>query len=103
LIAPTDTEGSRAPIPDKYTLPSAASIPPVSIMSDEPPERPNSAPAKDRSAAPPPRPVAAAPVTEQTLAPQPATPPVEPGAPDKQAPRRDKGRPAAPLSIVPTR
>lgn len=104
LLGPADAEGSRTPIPDKYTLPSAASIPPVSIMNDEPPERPNAAPVKDRAANPPPRPVAAAPVTEQTLAPQPATVPTEPAAPDKPAPaRRDKGRTAAPLSIVPTR
>ena len=100
LVAPTDTEGSRTPIPDKYTLPSASSIPPVSIMNDEPAERPT----KERAASPPPRPVAAAPSpsSDPAPAPQASTPPAEPAATEKQAPRRDKGRTAAPLSIVPT-
>jgi hypothetical protein len=79
-IAPTGAE-TRAPIPDKYTLPSAASIPPVSIMNEEPENRRS---AKDR----PPSPGAA---TEQ-----PATPP------QKQAPpRRESSRPSAPLSLNP--
>ena len=45
---------TRAPIPDKYTLPSASSIPPISIMQDEPTERRPSAPAtaQDRPNAP---------------------------------------------------
>ena len=53
LTAPTGGE-TRAPIPDKYTLPSASSIPPVSIMSDEP-LRPATPPAvaKDRPAGSP--------------------------------------------------
>ena len=52
LTAPTGGE-TRAPIPDKYTLPSASSIPPVSIMNDEP-LRPAAPPAlaKDRAGKP---------------------------------------------------
>jgi hypothetical protein len=73
-IAPTGGE-TRAPIPDKYTLPSAASIPPVSIMNDEP----------ERRAAP--RPAA----TEQPA------PPAQKQAP----PRRETSRPSAPLLLNP--
>jgi hypothetical protein len=83
-IAPTGAE-TRAPIPDKYTLPSAASIPPVSIMNEEPENR---RAAKDRPPSPP-----AATATDQ-----PATP-----TPQKQAPpRRESSRPSAPLSLSPT-
>jgi len=97
-IAPTGGE-TRAPIPDRYTLPSSASIPPVSIMSDEPARPPPAPPAaRDRPAAPP---TAAA--TEQPSAPvpaaaQPAAPP--PAAPRKQQ-RRETKRPSGPLSIAP--
>lgn len=78
-IAPTGAE-TRAPIPDKYTLPSAASIPPVSIMNEEPERRP----AKDRPPAPPA-----------------ATAPEQPAPAQKQAPRRETSRPSAPLSLSP--
>jgi hypothetical protein len=101
----TTTGETRAPIPDKYTLPSAASIPPVSIMSDEPVRAPSPAPAqtreqaKDRPAAPP----SAVPSADEppTSAPAGSTPP----AAQKQqpaTPRRDTARPSAPLSITPT-
>ncbi len=80
-IAPTGGE-TRAPIPDKYTLPSAASIPPVSIMNEEPESAKRAA--KDR----PPAPAAAE---------QPA-PPAQKQAP----PRRESSRPNAPLSLSPT-
>lgn len=99
--APTITPSglTRAPIPDKYELPSAASIPPVSIMTDEPPQRATPAPAaKDRPAAPPQE--AAAPAAET------ATPPVQaetpPPAQKKSAPRRPTQQ-NAPLSIAPPR
>jgi hypothetical protein len=96
--APTGNE-TRAPIPDKYTLPSAASIPPVSIMNEEPARA--TPPAKDRPAAPAPA-VAATPPAEQPSAPAPeaAQPaPPRPAAPQKQ--RRETARPNAPMSITP--
>ncbi len=72
---------TRAPIPDKYELPSAASIPPVSIMTEEPPQRATLAPAAET-----------------------ATPPVQaetpPAAQKKSAPRRPTQQ-NAPLSIAP--
>jgi hypothetical protein len=86
---------SRAPIPEKYELPSSASIPPVSIMTDEPPQRAPAAVAKDRPAAaqyeiaPP-----ANAATEQV-----ETPPVQ----KKTPARRPKQQPSAPLSIAPPR
>jgi hypothetical protein len=43
---------AKAPVPDKYDFPSAASIPPVSIMNPEPPLPKE---AKDAQAAQPPR------------------------------------------------
>jgi hypothetical protein len=96
-IAPTGSE-TRAPIPDKYTLPSAASIPPVSIMNDEPPERPGPAPARDRAGSTR-QPVTALPPEEQAPAALPSAPS---SASDKQAPaRREKTRPNAPLPIGP--
>lgn len=100
---PTGTE-SRAPIPDKYTLPSASSIPPISIMEDEPERRPPApATAQDRSGAPgqpgAPPPEQSRPSASAPTALSPGTAPVrqkEPGA------RREKKQPNAPLSINPT-
>ena len=71
---------SGVPVPEKYTFPSASSIPPVSIMNDEPAERapPPAAAPKDRSA----QPAASA-------------PPPDPPA------RREPKRQNAPLSITP--
>lgn len=90
---------TRAPIPDKYELPSAASIPPVSIMTDEPPQRAAPAPGpKDRPAASP----------QEAAAPGAAagTPPVQAEMPSagqkKSAPRRPQQQ-NAPLSIAPQR
>jgi hypothetical protein len=98
IIAPTGGE-TRAPIPDKYTLPSAASIPPVSIMTDEP-ARPPAPPPANRLTPPAPA-VAATPPAEQQSAPPaeavPAAP--RPAAPKQQ--RRETTRPSAPLSITP--
>ena len=98
LMAPTGGE-TRAPIPDKYTLPSSSSIPPVSIMNDEPLRpAPPPAVAKDRPASPPPSPPAAA-------EPPPASAPAAlPRAkqPAKQQ-RRETQRSNAPLSIAPKR
>ena len=97
--APATSTGpeTRAPIPDKYTLPSSSSIPPVSIMEDEPERRPSApATAQDRPAAPPEqsKPSASSPT---------ALSPTPPPARQKQpAPRRDTTRPNAPLSISPT-
>ena len=98
--APTLPTGgeTRAPIPDKYTLPSAASIPPVSIMNDEPlrPAPPPAA-AKDRPASPP--------AAQAEAEPAPASAPAalprakQPAAPKQQ--RRDTRRTNAPLSIAP--
>jgi hypothetical protein len=99
---PTITPGgeTRAPIPDKYQLPSAASIPPVSIMTDEPPQRAAPAPAaKDRPAAPPQE--AAAPAAETATPPEQAETP--PAAQKKSPPRRPKQQQNAPLSIAPQR
>ena len=98
LTAPTGGE-TRAPIPDKYKLPSAASIPPVSIMSDEP-LRPATPPAvaKDRPATPPP-------ASQAEAEPAPASAPAalprakQPAAPKQQ--RREPQRSNAPLSIAP--
>jgi hypothetical protein len=96
LTAPTGGE-TRAPISDKYTLPSASSIPPVSIMNDEP-LRPAAPPAKERAAN--------APAPSQAEAePAPASAPAAlPRAkqPAKQQ-RREAQRPNAPLSIAPKR
>ena len=97
VLAPTGGE-TRAPIPDKYTLPSASSIPPVSIMNDEP-VRPAPA-AKDR-----PEP---APAPQQAeAAPAPASAPAAlPRAKQPAAPKQQRRRPQpsnAPLSIAPKR
>ena len=73
----------RAPIPDKYTLPSASSIPPVSIMDDEPPERSSPAPLTERAAS-------------QSTQPTVAVPPS-----DEAGPRRPPKRTNTPLSISP--
>lgn len=89
---------TRAPIPDRYELPSAASIPPVSIMNDEPPRAAPAPPTKDRPAAPPQE--AAAPAAETATPPEQAETP--PAAQKKSAPRRPK-QPNAPLSIAPAR
>jgi hypothetical protein len=90
---------TRAPIADKYELPSATSIPPVSIMIDEPPQRTAPAPAaKDRPAAPPQE--AATPAAQAASPPEQAETP--PAAQKKSAPRRPK-QPNAPLSITPQR
>lgn len=91
-IAPTGGE-TRAPIADKYTLPSAASIPPVSIMVDEPPQRPASAaPAKG-----PTQTTGAASSAETSPS---ALPHAEPQT--QQPTRRTKARSNAPLSIAPS-
>jgi len=97
LTAPTGGE-TRAPIPDKYTLPSASSIPPVSIMSDEP-LRPTTPPAvaKDRPAG--------SPASQAEAEPAPASAPAalprakQPAAPKQQ--RREPQRSNAQLSIAP--
>jgi hypothetical protein len=97
---------SRAPIPDKYALPSADSIPPVSIMNEEPPDRPAAASAqsKDRPKGSVRQPVASAPAPEPSPASTQSTPAASPpAAAEKQPPiRREKARPNAPLSITPT-
>ena len=97
-VAPAGSE-TRAPIPEKYSLPSAASIPPVSIMNDEPADRPE---ARDR-ATPPRQPAAASPRDEQVQAPA-ALPSAPASGSERPAPaRRERPRPNAPLSISPTR
>jgi hypothetical protein len=88
---------TRAPIPDKYQLPSAASIPPVSIMTDEPPRAAPAPAAKDRPAAPQ---EAAAPAAEAPTPPAQAETP--PAAQKKSAPRRPQQQ-NVPLSITPQR
>ena len=108
LAAPTGGE-TRAPIPDKYTLPSASSIPPVSIMSDEP-LRPATPPAvaKDRPAG--------SPASQAEAEPAPASAPAalprakQPAAPKQQrretateatrrsrSPRSNSSHPVAPV------
>ena len=99
--APAGAE-PRAPIPEKYSLPSAASIPPVSIMNEEPTERslPSPPSGNDR---PNIAPTSAAPSSRREQAPAAATA-APPSPAEKQAPaRREKMRPSAPLSISPTR
>jgi hypothetical protein len=94
------TGETRAPIPDKYTLPSSASIPPVSIMSDEP-ARPAAPARSETRGEPKERPAtAAAPQPAPEGDPAPATAAKQQQAP---APRREAPRPAAnaPLSITP--
>jgi hypothetical protein len=96
------TGETRAPIPDKYTLPSSASIPPVSIMSDEP-ARPAAPARSDTKGEPKERPAtAAAPQPPQDGDPAPVAAPKQQQAP---APRREAPRQApaanAPLSITP--
>jgi hypothetical protein len=90
---------TRAPIPDKYTLPSSASIPPVSIMNEEPARPPAPPPARERVTAPASAAPAAAP--EQLAAPPAVA--AQPTAPPAAAPRqqRRETRPSAPLSITP--
>ena len=98
VTPPTGAE-TRAPIPDKYTLPSAATIPPVSIMNDEPPERAAPPAAKDRPSAQQGAPAAA---TEQPTTSAPTTLPTTPPAAERPArPQREKKRTNAPLSIAP--
>jgi len=100
LPLPALTPGgeTRAPIPDKYELPSAASIPPVSIMTDEPPRAAPAPAAKDRPAAPPQE--AAAPAAQPAPPSEQAETP--PAAQKKSAPRRPQQQ-NAPLSITPQR
>lgn len=96
--APANSPASaetRAPIPEKYSLPSSDSIPPVSIMNEEPAER--------SPPTPPRQPAAASRRAEPALPPTtpPATPP---SSAEKQGPvRAQKTRPSAPLAITPTR
>jgi hypothetical protein len=93
----TPSGETRAPIPEKYELPSAASIPPVSIMTDEPP-RAASAPAAKERPAPPQE--AGAPAAQPAPPPEQAETP--PAAQKKSAPRRTQQQ-NAPLSITPQR
>lgn len=67
---------TKAPVPEKYELPSAASIPPVSIMNPEPPLPKE---AKDAQAAQPPQPSQAVPAP-------PKRPPAQAHAPPAAAP-----------------
>lgn len=80
LAAPTDAPGK--PVSEKYSFPSSSSIPPVSIMNDEPAER---APPPAASAAPKEKP------------PQPAASPTAPEQPARRETRRQNG----PLAITP--
>ena len=101
-LVPAITPGgeTRAPIPDKYQLPSAASIPPVSIMTDEPARAAPAPATKDRPAAPPQE--AAAPAAGAATSPAQAETP--PAAQKKSAPRRQQQQQQnAPLSITPQR
>lgn len=95
----TSTGETRGPIPEKYTLPSSASIPPVSIMTDEPARATNDdaapPPAKERQS--PQRQPASAARDEQAPAAAPTPAPPAKSAP----PRQQKARPNAPLSIAP--
>jgi hypothetical protein len=103
-LTTTPSGETRAPIPDKYALPSADSIPPVSIMNDEPADRSASAAAqsKDRPKGTVRQPVASGP--EPSPASPQSTPAASPPATAEKQPavRREKARPNAPLSIVPT-
>jgi hypothetical protein len=113
VSSPPSTGGeTRAPIPDKYTLPSASSIPPVSIMQDEPERRPSApAAAPERPSVPvqtgatvqpgtdAPPPEQPRPSASSPTALSPATPP--PVRQKQPAARRETNRPNAPLSINP--
>lgn len=72
---------TATPVSPRYDFPSAASIPPVSIMNPEPAQTP--------AAAPPSRPAAA---------PMPPTPPRRPPPPRAATPRQGQG---APVQIAP--
>lgn len=95
----SSTTATGVPIPDKYTLPSASSIPPVSIMQDEPERRPSIPATADGSAPAQPR-------TEQQKSPASSPAALSPETPppvrQKQPARRETNRPNAPLSISPT-
>jgi hypothetical protein len=90
---------TRAPIPDKYTLPSSSSIPPVSIMNDEP-LRPAAPPAlaKDRAADQP-----SSSEVEQAPASAPAALPRAKQPAAQKRPRGETTRSNAPLSIAPAK
>ncbi len=103
--APYSSTGgeTRAPIPDKYTLPSASSIPPVSIMQEEPERRPPaaaSAPAAADAAAPAPPAASAEQPRPSTSSPTALSPETPPARKKQPAPRRET-QPKAPLSISP--
>lgn len=99
VTAPSGTETRGAPIPDKYTLPSSASIPPISIMQDEPERRPSApANAKEQQGGPPP-PAQSEPAASAPAALSPAVPP--PARQKQPAARRETTRPGAPLAINP--
>ncbi len=85
---PTGATGGGAPSAMGLSFPSAASIPPVSIMSSEPPAPPPPPPAPPIAAAP--APAAAAPAVRRP-------PPPPPGQPKQAAPR-----PAPPVQLTPS-
>jgi hypothetical protein len=68
--------GTAAPIPDRYTLPSAESIPAVNIMTAEPTPRAEPAPAPKAVPTPPAAPRRATHSHRQSAAP-PANPPIQ--------------------------
>jgi hypothetical protein len=83
------------PMSSKYSFPSAASIPPVSIMNAEPAAPAPAAPPPVQAAAPPPpaaAPPAAAPPTPQRRPAQAAPAPARPAAPPRTANQQAPGR-----------
>jgi hypothetical protein len=90
------------PVSPRYDFPSAASIPPVSIMSPEPPRPPPPPPAADVSP-PAGSPPAATPPVAAAVPPV-AAPPIPPRRPPARAAQRPPPAPppaAAPRSIAP--
>jgi hypothetical protein len=80
LAAASPASGPGVPVSSKYDFPSAASIPPVSIMDAEPPRPPEANAAPAAGAAPPlPRP-------QPPQRRQSATPPPVPAVPGPPAP-----------------
>lgn len=81
--APADAPGK--PVSEKYSFPSSSSIPPVSIMNDEPAERA------------PPAAASSSPAAAKEKPPQPAASPPAPEQPARRETRRQNG----PLAITP--
>lgn len=86
--APIASASGASPVPPGFNVPSAASIPPVSIMVPEPPASPanTGATPADASAAPPPRRTAAPKAARPTPRPAQTAQPAQPNGPAPTVP-----------------